>query len=143
VEAVRGEGGPHGTARIAEVLGVPVWALVFVFARFPILAEVYDQVFYSCRIDLQAAVVRAALGHGRHTVRRKLTKRESRMGKDGTRAMVPVGEVEEVTEKELPPDPALAKFILSKHPHMKVTDDDGRRDGPPVQININPNFIGG
>ena|GEM_PF-4852244 len=145
VEAVRGEGGPHGTAKIAELSGVPVWALSFLFARFPLLSVAYEEIISSMAPELMAAVMRAAMGRGTLTVKSKTVKRVPKAvkGEDGkiVREMAVVSETEEVVEKGQRPDAALAKAILSAHPEMGRLGQGGVK-GPAVVINIDQNAVG-
>ena len=147
VEAVRGEGGPHKQPKVAELLGVPCWALAYIFARFPILNDAHGEILSALGCDVMTTAVQAALGGGKVRLKRTMTKREPKATKDDkgnvVKVMTPVSEVEEVLEKELPPDPTLIKMLLTQHPDMKAIGADKEREkAPPVQIVIHEAFKG-
>ena len=143
VEAAKGEGGPHDMIKICEISGIPMWAMAFLFARFPLLSVAWEELVASTLPDVVATAIRAARGVGTVKLKRTLKKKEARRSADGTVQMQVTGESEEELEKGLPPDPTLAKFLLEKHPDMKGKFKEG--EGGPKQvtvIQVHPGFMG-
>jgi len=124
----------EGTAKfnayvgIAEVAGLPVWAVCRLFGTFPVLQSVYDEAMDQAVLMVEAAGMKASIGL--HMKNRR-TFKKTKVGTDGRAT---TDEADETIEKYIPPDPTLSKLILTSRMRGRYKDEGGMKQA--IQINI-------
>lgn len=122
---IEGAGSLCGIPGIVEASTLPAWAVSRLMGTFPALMGVYHEAIDLGLLTTEAAIIKAASGMKITNVRKM---KKSRYGK-------PFEESEETLEKEIMPDPALSKFVLSSRMAARYKDDGDVKQA--VQVNIN------
>ena len=115
-------------AGIAEVAGLPVWAVCRLFGTFPVLQSVYDEAMDQAVLMVEAAGMKASIGMH---MKNQRSFKKTKVGTDGRKT---VDQADETIEKYIPPDPTLSKLILTSRMRGRYKDDGGMKQA--IQINI-------
>lgn len=119
----------EGVKGIALATRYPVWVVTRLFSVFPVLQNVYYEAMDLAVMEVEGAAFRAAIGVKLKTERRfKKKMRDPMTGKEVEQT------VEEVTEKDAPPDPTLSRLILTSRMKNRYKDNGGQKQA--VVINI-------
>lgn len=124
---IAGAGRLQGLPGIAEEAGIPSWAVSRLFGTFPVLLSVYGEAMDQVVLTVEAAAIKAACGLKTKNVR-QMTKHKDTP--DGPHDEV----VCETLEKDVLPDPALSKMILTSRMKGRYKEESGVRQA--VVINI-------
>lgn len=124
---VEGVASMEALAGVAKSASLPVWAVARLFGTFPVLMSVYHDAMDMHVLTVEASVMKAAAGM------RVKNERKLRREKD-----TPDGhwseKTEETLEKDILPDPTLAKMVLTSRMKGRYKEAEGSRQA--VQINI-------
>jgi hypothetical protein len=113
-----------GMDGIIEVSRLPGWAVARLMGTFPAIRLVYNEAMDQVPMAVEAAAMKAAIG-----MKVTNTRHRVKTNADGTTEVN-----EEVLKKEIAPDPALSKFILSNRMKSRYNDDGEVKQA--VQINL-------
>ena len=121
---IEGAGRLAGLAGIAEAASLPAWAVSRLMGTFPALMSVYHEAVDQSILMVEAAAIKAAIGM-KLTNTRKVVKTDE----DGRKSST-----SETLEREIMPDPALSKFLLTNRMKSRYKDTEDVKQA--VQINI-------
>jgi hypothetical protein len=121
---IEGAGRLAGLAGIAEAASLPAWAVSRLMGTFPALMSVYHEAVDQAILMVEAAAIKAAIGM-KLTNTRKVVKTDE----DGRKSST-----SETLEREIMPDPALSKFLLTNRMKSRYKDTEDVKQA--VQINI-------
>jgi hypothetical protein len=113
-----------GMDGIIEASRLPGWAVARLMGTFPAIHLVYNEAMDQVPMAVEAAAMKAAIG-----MKVTNTRHRVKTNADGTTEVN-----EEVLKKEIAPDPALSKFILSNRMKSRYNDDGEVKQA--VQINL-------
>ena len=121
-----------GVPGIVEAAGLPMWAVTRMMGSFPALMAVYNESMDQAVLTVEAAAMKASTFMvARNT--RKVTKQKTEMI-DGKEVVTEKFETTETLDKEVAPDPALSKFILTSRMGSRYKDMGDVKQA--VQVNI-------
>lgn len=121
---IEGAGRLAGLAGISEAASLPAWAVSRLMGTFPALMSVYHEAVDQSILMVEAAAIKAAIGM-KLTNTRKVVKTDE----DGRKSST-----SETLEREIMPDPALSKFLLTNRMKSRYKDTEDVKQA--VQINI-------
>ncbi len=121
---IEGAGRLAGLAGISEAASLPAWAVSRLMGTFPALMSVYHEAVDQAILMVEAAAIKAAIGM-KLTNTRKVVKTDE----DGRKSST-----SETLEREIMPDPALSKFLLTNRMKSRYKDTEDVKQA--VQINI-------
>ena len=121
---IEGAGRLAGLAGIAEAASLPAWAVSRLMGTFPALMSVYHEAVDQAILMVEAAAIKAAIGM-KLTNTRKVVKTDE----DGRKSSTT-----ETLEREIMPDPALSKFLLTNRMKSRYKDTEDVKQA--VQINV-------
>lgn len=121
---IEGAGRLAGLAGISEAASLPAWAVSRLMGTFPALMSVYHEAVDQAILMVEAAAIKAAIGM-KLTNTRKVVKTDE----DGRKSST-----SETLDREIMPDPALSKFLLTNRMKSRYKDTEDVKQA--VQINI-------
>ena len=121
---IEGAGRLAGLAGISEAASLPAWAVSRLMGTFPALMSVYHEAVDQSILMVEAAAIKAAIGM-KLTNTRKVVKTDE----DGRKSST-----SETLEREIMPDPALSKFLLTNRMKSRYKDTEDVKQA--VQINV-------
>ena len=121
---IEGAGRLAGLAGISEAASLPAWAVSRLMGTFPALMSVYHEAIDQSILMVEAAAIKAAIGM-KLTNTRKVTKTDE----DGRKSST-----SETLNREIMPDPALSKLLLTNRMKSRYNDTEDVKQA--VQINV-------
>ena len=118
-----------GIQGIVEASGHPAWAVNRIMGTFPALMIAYEEGIDKAILTVEAAAIKAAIG-----MKQTQTRRRMKIVKDEQGRTTGSESSTDTMEKDLMPDPALAKLLLTSRMKHRYRDDGGVQQA--VQINI-------
>ncbi len=126
---IEGAGRLEGIQGIVEASGHPAWAVNRVMGTFPVLMSAYEDGIDKTILTVEAAAIKAAIG-----MKQVQTRRRMKITKDEQGRTTGSESATDTIEKDMMPDPALAKHLLTNRMKHRYKDDGGVQQA--VQINI-------
>lgn len=121
---IEGAGRLAGLAGISEAASLPAWAVSRLMGTFPALMSVYHEAIDQSILMVEAAAIKAAIGM-KLTNTRKVVKTDE----DGRKSST-----SETLDREIMPDPALSKLLLTNRMKSRYKDTEDVKQA--VQINV-------
>ena len=121
---IEGAGRMCGIDGICQSSTLPKWAVSRMMGTFPVLMSVYHEAMDQAVLAVEGAAMKAAIGMKVYNRRR--------LSKDKGNGIVEKSR--EVIEKNIMPDPALSKLILTSRMKSRYKDDGDVKQA--VQINF-------
>lgn len=121
---IEGAGRLAGLAGISEAASLPAWAVSRLMGTFPALMSVYHEAIDQSILMVEAAAIKAAIGM-KITNTRRLVKTDE----DGRKTTT-----SETLDREIMPDPALSKLLLTNRMKSRYKDTEDVKQA--VQINV-------
>jgi hypothetical protein len=129
---VEGAARMEGLPGISEPAGIPSWAVSRLFGTFPALMAVYHEAMDQSVLTIEAAAMKAAtfmVARNTRTVTKVITEKQGNKSVEVGRQIT-----QETLDKEIAPDPALSKFIMTSRMPGRYKDMGGVKQAVVVNV---------